>query len=86
MYIHLRVCLYVVRTESYDMIGQHSELPDTYYPRRRYVALHLSHSRTKYTYSVTCYMLELYNDKLLDLFCKPGTSNEVCDAIIVSLR
>ena len=33
--------------------------------------------RSKFSYDVTCYMLELYNDKLLDLFVKPGTQTDV---------
>ena len=32
------------------------------------------HFRSKFSYNVSCYMLELYNDKLLDLFNK---DNEV---------
>ncbi|XP_033749240.1 myosin-9-like [Pecten maximus] len=32
--------------------------------------------RSKFTITVTAYMMELYNDKLIDLFAKPGTSDE----------
>ncbi|KAJ8304782.1 hypothetical protein KUTeg_018365 [Tegillarca granosa] len=32
--------------------------------------------KNKYTIVVQAYMLELYNDKLIDLFAKPGTSDE----------
>ena len=28
-------------------------------------------------------MLELYNDKLLDLFAKPGTAQDVTDVILI---
>ncbi|KAK3096468.1 hypothetical protein FSP39_000498 [Pinctada imbricata] len=32
--------------------------------------------RNKFTITVTSYMLELYNDKLIDLYAKPGTSDD----------
>ncbi|KAI0243233.1 hypothetical protein LSAT2_022049 [Lamellibrachia satsuma] len=36
----------------------------------------LEENKSKFSYSVTCYMLELYNDKLLDLFAKPGSNTD----------
>ncbi|XP_069137700.1 uncharacterized protein [Argopecten irradians] len=32
--------------------------------------------RSKFTITVTAYMMELYNDKLIDLFAKPGASDD----------
>ena len=34
------------------------------------------HFRSKFDISVTAYMLELYNERLIDLFAKPGTSSD----------
>lgn len=36
----------------------------------------IQEQKNKYTIVVQAYMLELYNDKLIDLFAKPGTSDE----------
>ena len=36
-------------------------------------------SRAKFSYTVSCYMLELYNDKLLDLFAKAGGGQDVSE-------
>lgn len=33
--------------------------------------------RNKFSVKVSTYMMELYNDKLIDLFAKPGTSDDV---------
>lgn len=37
----------------------------------------LLNSRTKFSVKVASYMMELYNDKLIDLYAKPGTSDDV---------
>lgn len=33
--------------------------------------------RNKFSVKVSTYMMELYNDRLIDLFAKPGTSDDV---------
>lgn len=33
--------------------------------------------RNKFNVKVSTYMMELYNDRLIDLFAKPGTSDDV---------
>ncbi|OWF39036.1 myosin-1B-like [Mizuhopecten yessoensis] len=63
--------------KTYTMIGDRDQKYPGIAPRAFERIFELGHElRSKFTITVTAYMMELYNEKLIDLFAKPGTSDD----------
>ena len=63
--------------KTFTMIGDKEQNFPGIAPRAFNRIFDLIHElKSKYDISVTAYMLELYNERLIDLFAKPGTSSD----------
>lgn len=63
--------------KTFTMIGDKEQNFPGIAPRAFNRIFELIHElRSKYEINVTAYMLELYNDRLIDLFAKPGMSSD----------
>nr|XP_034326344.1 myosin-11 isoform X3 [Crassostrea gigas] len=63
--------------KTFTMIGDRDQRFPGVAPRAFDRIYSLAHEiRNKFSVKVSTYMMELYNDKLIDLFAKPGTSDD----------
>ncbi|XP_056022835.1 uncharacterized protein LOC125649969 isoform X2 [Ostrea edulis] len=63
--------------KTFTMIGDRDQNFPGITPRAFERIFNLAHDvRTKFSVKVASYMMELYNDKLIDLYAKPGTSDD----------